>query len=329
MKCGEPLAAQDQSTAVPVSDTTPAASPEAAFVGETAAASAESTSVNEQASAVDTGAKELKALLQEVEEEVHRQWGAEPQLVRENYSAVTMRTVSLAASSVPAGSDTSGPDMASEVTRSKRSAVIMLVLLLAVGGAVAAYYFRPLLLGVTAAVRPATTDGPTVAPSLSANPDSVRDEAKNSGEATAIAPGSTPAESSPSVPSVANPSPPAVEVNSGAVSTPPVAPASSEQTPEARPSTESTTGTAAPSPSPAARVDTAPQTSRSEPAATRTPPAPRTPKRADNIAETLSAERRAISATPAPRAMEPTVPENRPCSEAMQALALCSAPAPQ
>ena len=321
MKCGEPLTAQDESTAVPVSDAAAAGSPEPALVGESAAASPES--VSEHASPVDTGNKEWKALLQEVEEEVHRQLGAEPQLARENSSDVAMRTVSSAGNSLPASSQTGDSTMGSEA---KRSAAILLVLLVMVGGAIAAYYFRPLP-GVTAAAKPPTNDeaSPTASPhaSPSAKPDAPRDEAKNAGEATTTPLGGALAESNPSA---ANPALPPVEANSAATTTA-VAPASSEETTDAHPPTESKKRV--PFSSPAARVDTTRQTSQSEPVTTKTRPDPRTTKRADNIAETLSAERRAVIETPAPRTTEPAVPEDRPCSEAMQALALCSAPAPQ
>jgi hypothetical protein len=87
MKCGELLAALDdstvlpESTVLPVGDAATAASPEPALVDETVAHSAESTSVGEHAGSVDAGNKEWKALLQEVEEEVHRQWDTESEQV--------------------------------------------------------------------------------------------------------------------------------------------------------------------------------------------------------------------------------------------------------
>jgi Double zinc ribbon len=325
MKCGGPLAAQDESTVLPVNGAG-AAVVQSALAGETAVVPPESSSVNEHASPVDTGNKEWKALLQEVEEEVHRQLDAEPQLARENSSDAATTTQSSAAHSAAASSVIGESAMASEAKRfrSPRSAVILLFLLVMVGGAIAAYYFRPLA-GVTATAKPATSDqaGPTTGPPASppAKPHPLRDEAKNSEETTSTAPRNTPAGSNPSA---ADPSPPSAEGNSAA--TVAVAPAASEVTTGVQPGSASRA--TAPSSSAVPRGGSAAPTSPSDPVAAKARPAPKPTKRAD-IAEIVPGEGRAVIETPTPRAMEAIVPEHIPCTEAMQALALCAAPTPQ
>src|ERR1700674_406015 len=320
MKCGEPLAVQDESTALPVRDAAAAPSPELALVADIGAIPPESTSASEVATPVDSENKEWHVLLQEVKEEVDRQWHAEAQLASDTGPEPTVGAISSTLNSVPKAGDTGGSTIASEVKRSSfaRSTVILLVVVVVFGGALSAQYFRPLSLGSAKPLNREANHRPPVGSSANpaANSDRLRDEVKNSGAAKAPATDSTPRESTPPVarppfppleksathePAVAGATAPATD-STPRQSTPPVArppspplekstthepavaPASGEETTEAHRSIESKSEAAAPSSSPAAPAESR-DTRQSEPAATKARPVPRTTQRADDIAE--------------------------------------------
>ena len=297
MKCGHVLAAQDDSVTVTLIN--PGGTLEARAPG----------SVDDAPPAAKASPKGWKDLLHEVEEEVHRQLDTQ---TSDEVTVARPAGLQPAAPIAPLAPLPSVPAarIAAIIEPSRRSHwTLSGLLLLVAGGGAAAYYLLSPALRIPATPQPVAK---------SASVQVMTGSIEGAGTVSPRAEHATRAQ----------------ESASAAVAARPLAPAPGEEKNHAlpgEPKTEAAQVVALPVPAPA--VDAAPeQTTQSKPAQVEPPPK-KAPARLTTVRATRSispgtaqtvVDREEVIKAPVPKPVQPALPANTPCTEGMQALALCA-----